>query len=115
MNYKKHTKSYSIEDFTNQISEDLYCKFFTEKEIVSFGKKRKKGSMAARYLLKQLLIEHFNNDLKYTDVEVLNNEMGKPTLKIKNRNDVETKHVFFSLSHSKDTVVVFVIFENYEA
>ncbi len=112
---KKHTRSYSIETFTKLINENLYHKYFTEKEISSFGKKRKKGSMAVRHILKQLLIEHFNNKIKHTDIEILNDTTGKPTLKIYNQPSIETKHIYFSLSHSKDMVAVLVIFENHEA
>ncbi|MFC1733225.1 hypothetical protein ACFL6I_23250 [candidate division KSB1 bacterium] len=115
MSLKKFTKSYSIKAFTNQINESLYHKYFTEKEISSFGNKRKKGSLAARHILKQLLIEHLNNEIKHTDIEILNNEMGKPTLKIYNHPTIETKHIYFSLSHSKDMIAVLLIFEDHES
>ena len=113
MNLSKHTKTYSMEDFYWEIKESDYYNYFTEKEISLFGNKKKRGSLAVRYILKQLLIEHFNNEIRYTDIEVLNDKMGKPTLNILNQN-IETNNIYFSLSHSKDMVAILLIFENHE-
>ncbi len=113
MKHKKHVETYKIKDFTNLVDESLYPNYFTDKEIYAFGKKRKKGSLAARYLIKKLLTEYFNNKIKFADIEILNDEMGKPSLKISSLPSSETEHIYFSLSHTKDTVAVLIIFENH--
>lgn len=102
-----------IEDFEKSIGEEKYPEYFTEMEIKSYGKRRKKGSLAARYLLKNLLIEYIDGSLKHNDIEVLNNNLGKPVLKINNLNEEKQKTIYFSISHSKDeAIVLFVIDTN---
>lgn len=108
---QKFTKRYNINDFENTIKEKLYPKYFTKSEVESYGKRRKKGSLAARYLLKELLIENVDKNLKYTDIEVLNNSLGKPILKIKNLEKTQLEHLNFSISHSKDTAIVLLIID----
>jgi phosphopantetheinyl transferase (holo-ACP synthase) len=102
----------SIDDFMNTVNESVYPDLFTPHEIEAFGKKRKKGSLAARLLIKKMIRAHFNDQVPFTDIELLNNEFGKPILHIEGKSVEEISHIHFSLSHSKDEVAVIVIFDN---
>ncbi len=113
MNLIKYTQTINIEDFNKQINEICYVKYFTTNEISTFGQRRKKGSLAARYLIKKIIIKHFSNKLEFTDIEIMNNDLGKPILHF--LKPINTNAIHFSLSHSKSTVAVLVIFENNES
>lgn len=108
---QKFTKRFNINDFENSIEEKHYPEYFTESEIEIFGKRRKKGSLAARYLLKNLLIENIKMSLKYTEIEILNNSLGKPILTIKKLETKELDRLKFSISHSKETAIVLLIMD----
>ncbi len=113
MTIQKHTKTINIEDFNTKINKSLYPKYFTQNEIAAFSNKRKKGSLAARYLIKEILIKNFNQKLNFTDIEILNSKLGKPTLAFLIHKNKNTENIHFSLSHSKDIAAVLVIFESH--
>ena len=108
----KHIDTTSILSFTKEIEPSLYFDYFTQNEINRYAKKRKKGSLAARFLIKRLIRKHFSQEVEFTDIEILNDEIGKPTLCILGKSADEIKHIHFSLSHSQDEVAVVVIFEH---
>lgn len=105
----KYTQTNKIETFTSIIHEGIYSEYFTIKEIEIYGAKRNKGSLAARQLLKNMLIKYFDKAMKYTDIEILNNKLGKPTLTIKDYLAEDISNIKFSLSHSKKEVAVFLV------
>lgn len=108
---QKFTGTFNINDFANTIGEEQYPKYFTELEREIFGKKQKKGSLTARYLLKTMLIENVDKSLKYTDIEILNNLLGKPVLTIKTMDIKQLERVHFSISHSKDTAIILLLID----
>ena len=108
----KHIETITILNFNKEVESKSYPNYFTQNEINKYAKKRKKGSLAARFLIKKLIRNHFNQQVEYTDIELLNDDIGKPTLCISGKSDFEVKHIHFSLSHSQDEVAVIVIFEN---
>ena len=110
MSYKKYLYTYSIKEFVNLIKEDSYQKYFTEEEINVYGKRKNKGSLAARFLIKKHIIKQINTVENYTDIEILNNNFGRPTLKIL-KADIETGQIFFSISHTKEQVSVIVVYD----
>lgn len=109
---QNNTQVASIDDFMITVNESAYVDLFTPHEIDAFGKKRKKGSLAARFLIKKMIRAHYNDQLAFTDIELLNNEFGKPILHIEGKSDEEVSHIHFSLSHSQDEVAVIVIFDD---
>ena len=111
MSYKKYLLTYSIKEFINFIKDENYQRYFTEKEINVYGKRKNKGSLAARFLIKKHIIKQLNVDVNYTDIEILNNDFGKPTLKIHIKPDIETEHIYFSISHTKEQVSVIVVYD----
>ncbi len=107
---QKIIRKLNISEFEKNINELKYNEYFTEKERELYGKRRKKGSLAARYILKNIIIEKIDKNLKYSDIEILNNDFGKPFLAIHKLEQEILKKIHFSISHSKDdAIVLFVI------
>ena len=109
---KKIIKEIYIDDFNNQISYSKYSEYFTLNEIEKFGKKNNKASLAARYLIKRILIEWVGDALKPIDIEILNNEYGRPQIfSSKISKDIQKK-IHFSISHTKSMAIAQVIFDS---
>jgi len=109
---QKIIKEINIDDFNNQISYSKYNEYFTFNEIEKFGKKNNKASLAARYLIKKILIEWVGDALKPIDIEILNNEYGRPQIFSKKISKDIQKKIHFSVSHTKSMAIVLVIFDN---
>ena len=109
---KKIIKELNIDDFNSQISYSQYNEYFTCNEIEKFGKKNNKASLAARYLIKEILIERVGDALKPIDIEILNNEYGRPQLFSKKISQDTQKKIHFSVSHTKSMAIALVIFDD---
>ena len=109
---QKIIKEISIEDFNTQVSYSQYNEYFTFKEIEKFGKKNNKASLAARYLIKKILIKWMCDALKPVDIEILNNEYGRPQISSKKINMELQKKIHISISHTKSKAIALVIFDN---
>ena len=109
---QKIIKELNIDDFNNQISYSKYNEYFTVNEIEKFGKKNNKASLAARYLIKKILIEWVGDALKPIDIEILNNEYGRPQIFSKGISKELLKKIHFSVSHTKSKAIALVIFDN---
>lgn len=106
----KISQTFNLSTFETQVPEKDYGNYFTIDEISQYSKKRSKGSLAVRYLLKKIIIEHFEQSINYTDLEVLNSPTGKPELSFRKPLN-KSERILFSLSHTKSTVAVLVVFE----
>ena len=109
---QKIIREISIDDFNIQISYSQYNEYFTFKEIEKFGKKNNKASLAARYLIKKILIEWVGDALIPIDIEILNNEYGRPQIFSKKISKDIQKKIHFSVSHTKSMAIALVIFDN---
>jgi phosphopantetheinyl transferase (holo-ACP synthase) len=102
----------AVADFEQQIRPERYPGYFTGNEIARYGKRRGKGGLAARYLIKKILLENAEVKGNYTDLEILNEASGKPRI-IQHKTlfpNLEAVHI--SLSHTKHAVAVFVLIEH---
>lgn len=105
------------------VSEDnrFLEKVFTQTEIsYCEGKFRKEIHYAARFAAKEAFFKAigtgWRDGMKWTDICVENDELGKPEIKLegKTRENFEknsTKHIHLSLSHTKEYAVAFVVVE----
>lgn len=103
-------------EFKNYLSD-----IFTQNElniVKSYGKIREMESLAGRFAAKEATVKAlgtgFNEFIVPSDIEILNNENGKPTLVLHNKALETAKelgvHEFnISISHDKTTAVAFVI------
>ena len=77
-------------------------------------------SYAARYAAKEAFFKAlgtgWRGELKFTDLEVVNNELGKPIVHLHNEaqrmaKEMGVKSVHISLSHTKETAIAYLILE----
>jgi len=77
-------------------------------------------SYAARYAAKEAFFKAlgtgWHGELKFTDLEVVNNELGKPIVHLHNEaqrmaKEMGVKSVHISLSHTKETAIAYLILE----
>jgi holo-[acyl-carrier protein] synthase len=94
---------------------------FTRNEIdYCESKKRKPEHYAARYAAKEAVLKAFGTGwrggLAFADVEILNDEMGKPEVHLHGKakeffEDHQIARVMISLSHTGDTALAVAILE----
>jgi holo-[acyl-carrier protein] synthase len=58
----------------------------------------------------------YRNGMKWTDISVENNELGKPEIRLEgktleNFSKKNFKHIHLSISHTKEYAVAFVVIE----
>ena len=107
--YNKITKIFSLEDFHKSVDKKKYKDFFTTEEIKRYASRKNKGGLAARYFLKKEIIEYYKNEIKFSDIEILNEKSGKPVFCIKKKEET-ARNIFFSLSHTKTHIAIIIIF-----
>ena len=91
-------------------------KVFTREELESFPGKTNAGSLAGRYLIKMLIFKYLKIKGDMNQVEILNDELGKPVLKLSDfmkqrcdERDIHTIHC--SISHSRKRIVGMIVVE----
>ena len=103
----------SIESLGNRFLQ----KVFTEREIqyCESKKAQKYQHYAARFAAKEAVFKAISESLKdkyeltWLDYEVLNDEAGKPSIKILGREIKELENIDLSISHCKQYAVATVV------
>ncbi len=98
-----------LESFYKEIEKNGLEDFFLNEEIKLYGREVGKRSLAARWLVKKLIIEHYKNKVGFNDIMITSAENGKPILKI--FNDKITDNILISISHTKVRVSGLVVVE----
>jgi len=110
--FTKYTKSLLLSEFDYLLQTHKLNEFFSDDEISAYGSEKGYKSLAARYLIKKILINHAQNLLNYSDISILNESNGKPRLLLKKRYTETNVHI--SLSHTRKRVSVLVIIDDNE-
>jgi len=97
-----------IERLFHEHGETFLDKLFTQNEKKYFSKYKDPGrTIAGRYAAKEAISKAlgtgFGDSLAWQDLEVLNDEQGKPVVQLKNRS--ETIHLSISHCHAYATAV----------
>lgn len=95
---------------------------YTENEITYCEKLRfKEQHYAARYAAKEAFLKAigtgWRNGIKFNEIEILNDELGKPEIKLTGKareivKSIKGDSVHISLSHTKDLAIAFIIINN---
>lgn len=107
--YIKYVKTIPLTQFTDNITENRYEEFFLPEELDLYSKEATPRSLAARWLIKKIVTEHFGEKLSYLQISVTGDKNGKPKLSIQNKNI--TQQVFISISHSRNYITAMVLIE----
>jgi len=110
----------SLEKFGDRFIEKL----FTESERAYCAGMNSKSSrarcFAGRFAAKEAFLKALGTGLregiKWTDIEILNDKLGKPELNLRNRAALEAEsrsisHLYVTLSHSRGAAVAAVVLE----
>ena len=98
----------------------LKTKVFTEKEIAYCDQWNNAEHYAARGAAKEAFFKAlgtgWRGEMEITEVEVINNELGKPEIILSGKtlaafNEAGGKKIHLSLSHIKETAIAYVIIE----
>jgi phosphopantetheinyl transferase (holo-ACP synthase) len=108
-NYIKLTKTVLLESFYKEIEKNGLEDFFLDKEIELYAKEVGRRSLAARWLVKKLIIEHYKNKIGFNDIMITTAENGKPILTIFNKSI--TDKILISISHTKVRATGMVVIE----
>jgi len=102
-------------------SKSLKTKLFTKKEIeYCDSKKRFAEHFAARFAAKEAFFKAlgtgWRNGFAFNEVEISNNELGKPFINISGKvkefvEQEQITNIHLSISHIKDTAIAFVTIE----
>jgi holo-[acyl-carrier protein] synthase len=89
---------------------------FTKKELKQNETKNKTKSLGARFLIKQSVLEFLEMENAYQEIEILNNQEGKPEIEVtghvKEKMKANSLHnIQISISHSKNHIATLVTIE----
>lgn len=104
---------YRIQDSIEKLGDKFLNKIFTTLEIEYCNSKQqmKYQHFAARFAAKEAIFKAISNlledkyEISWTDVEILNNEMGKPVVHFVNKNYPNIQQIDISISHLKEYAV----------
>jgi holo-[acyl-carrier protein] synthase len=106
-----------IEKMIERYGEKFLKRIYTNVEISYCSKKKDRGSYAARFATKEAVFKAtgfgLGKSMRWKDVEVVNDQKGKPEVKLygKTAEILETKKIHLTLSHSKDAAIAMVVLE----
>jgi len=108
-----------MKDVIDKWGEKFLERVFTEDEI-AYCYKRKEPylSLSVRFAAKEALIKAMGPEISasFRDIEILNYDNGKPSIRVKNRleeffKEKEIKHSYLTLSHEKEFSIACVVLE----
>lgn len=112
-------ESFRMKDAIKKWGDNFLSKMFTKREIAYSNSRRfSHQHLAARFAAKEAVVKAFGEPRKYpikwTDIEILNDDEGKPVIKfhedaLKLKNKKKVSDVIVSMSHSKNYAVANVI------
>lgn len=108
-----------LDDAFEKWGRKFFEKILTDNEIAySFKKKNPFPSISVRFAAKEALIKAIGAEISVNmkDIEILNDDRGRPSLKVKNKleeffREKRIMHSHLSLSHEKEYAVACVVLE----
>jgi holo-[acyl-carrier protein] synthase len=113
--FTRYVDTIRKEEFMNFFLSCEPGKWFSNRELQTFSFPNNAGSLAGRYLIKRTLSNYLNDDMYIHELEILNNELGKPEVLLGEniRSSVDfagIKKIHCSISHSRNFVTALTIF-----
>ncbi len=104
-----------IEKLLENYSDKFLKRIFTVHEIDYCSRKKNRGSYAARFATKEAVFKAtgygLGKGITWKDVEVTNDEKGKPEVHLygKTAEILKDKSVYLSITHSRDAAIAMVV------
>lgn len=114
--FSKEVNRILIEEFVLLFSKtEDYENWFSQRERDLFPFPVRAKSLAARYLVKKTVSEKLDQYNKYNQIEILNNDLGKPEIILSEElseitNKKGFKKIMCSLSHSRTHAIGMTVF-----
>lgn len=109
---KEITKIKTLAEMEEILTDQSVKTFFSDNEIQSVNDKNQMKSLGARYLIKKSILDYFQMDDDYRDIEIKYGTNGKPELYL--HSDLKKKiqqNIQISLSHSRNFISTLVVIE----
>ncbi len=106
-----------IANLIERYGDKFVSRIFTEPEIEYCSRKKDRGSYAARFAVKEAVFKAagtgLGKEMTWRDVEVVNNALGKPEVRVygKTAELLAGRKIHLSISHSKDASIAMVVVE----
>ena len=106
-----------IERLINRYGDHFITRVFTEAEIRYCSRRVNKGSYAARFATKEAVFKAtglgLGKGMRWKDVEVVNDEKGKPSVRLygKTSEILARHHIHLSISHTQNSAIAMVVVE----
>jgi holo-[acyl-carrier-protein] synthase len=104
-----------IEKLLDRYGDKFLNRIYTGLEIEYCNKKKNRGSFAARFATKEAVFKAtglgLGKGMTWKDVEVVNDEKGKPEVRLYGKTSelLKNKIIHLSIAHSKDSAIAMVI------
>jgi phosphopantetheinyl transferase (holo-ACP synthase) len=97
------------EEFIKLFSSLEPGQWFSDRELEIYSFPKNANSLAGRYLIKKAISGHLKEEVKGSEIEILNNEFGKPEVilstKVRHNSELEgIKKILCSISHSRNII-----------
>jgi phosphopantetheinyl transferase (holo-ACP synthase) len=107
--YSKYVETIKKEDFLIFFPSCEPETLFSKRELLAFSFPENSRSLAGRYLIKKTICNYLDKPGKMNEIEILNNESGKPELffredMLKSIEVAGIKKILCSISHSKNII-----------
>jgi holo-[acyl-carrier protein] synthase len=106
-----------IESIIKKYGTQFLNKIFTPKEVEYCSQFRSGESFAGRFAAKEAVLKAtgfgLRQGMRWTDIEIINNDIGKPMVRLSGKTAqlLENFSVYLSLSHTKTTAIAMVVVE----
>lgn len=104
-----------IEELSNRYGGKFLHRILTENEIALIPEKRNTEFIAGRFAAKEAVIKALGKAISFCDIEILNDEGGKPYLinerKLLAAAGIDGATLHLSISHDSDAAVGLAILE----
>ncbi|GAB4364676.1 MAG: holo-[acyl-carrier-protein] synthase [Calditrichia bacterium] len=106
-----------IEEIIDRYGDKFLRKIFTPAEIQYCSSKIDSASYAARFATKEAVFKStglgLRDGMRWVDVEVVNDQAGKPRVNLHGRTAeiLKGKKIHVSISHTRDLAIAIIIIE----
>ena len=102
-------KTIDKEEFIKIFSSLEPGQWFSDRELEIYSFPKNANSLAGRYLIKKGISDHLKEEVKGSEIEILNNEFGKPEVllssKVRHISELEgIKKILCSITHSRNII-----------
>jgi len=114
--YKELLSVNTIEEIEEVLFKNTDDFYFIGRELKSVEHKNTLKSLGARYMIKKSILDFLGLNDKFNDIEIENEQDGKPVLKFSDKlltelANKQVNRVHASIAHSRNFITTLVVLE----